>query len=244
MGSIVIDRPLVCGDAECLPFVDGAFDYIYSSHTLEHVIHPEHAIKEFMRVARKGYIVTPNKRAETLFGWDYHTHILWIENDTLVLEQKCNHNWGYFADGYFHKAWLNDRDFRRFFDRHAADFEVRYEWEGAIDYRIIRHDESVVPKRNPAELGCFTNFDSVLLSSGLRSQARSIVSRLVRRVHRCTSFDLTALLACPVCRVKIRKEIGAFLCPACGQRYPELNGIPVMLPEILAGPTLQEVDAR
>ena len=244
MDSIVIDRPFVCGDAECLPFIDGAFDYIYSSHTLEHMIHPERTIREFMRVGRKGYIVTPNKRAEALFGWDYHTHILWIEDDTLVLEQKCSDNWGYFADGYFHKAWSNDRDFRRFCDCHTADFEVRYEWEGAIDYRIICHGESALPKQNPAELGCFTNFGSVPLSSGLRSQVRSTISRLVRRVHGCSSFDLTTLLACPICRVKIRKEVDTFLCPECDRCYPEVNGIPVMLPEKLAGPTLQEVDAR
>lgn len=49
---------LVRGDAEHLPFPDGAFDYGFVHDGLHHLTSPEGAIRELARVSRRGLIVT------------------------------------------------------------------------------------------------------------------------------------------------------------------------------------------
>ena len=45
--------------------------------------------------------------------------------------------------------------------------------------------------------------------------------------------SLLAILACPVCKTKVRLAEGKIVCTnaACGLRYPVRDGIPVMLVE-------------
>ena len=63
----------VCGSATCMPFADGAFDYVHSGAVIEHV--GSYAsqctmVAECFRVARRGvFIATPNR----LFPIELHT---------------------------------------------------------------------------------------------------------------------------------------------------------------------------
>lgn len=53
------------GDATCLEFADGAFDFVYSYHVLEHIPDYAKALAEMQRVLAKGggYLIgTPNRR--------------------------------------------------------------------------------------------------------------------------------------------------------------------------------------
>ncbi|HVP15671.1 MAG TPA: class I SAM-dependent methyltransferase, partial [Terriglobales bacterium] len=59
-----LDRPFVSGDLEHLPFRDGAFDFVYCSHVLEHTADPARAIGELERVARAGYVEVPAEYLE------------------------------------------------------------------------------------------------------------------------------------------------------------------------------------
>lgn len=55
---------LEVGDAMALPFDDGAFDFVYSYHALEHIRDPMRALSEMRRVLRPGggyWIGTPNR---------------------------------------------------------------------------------------------------------------------------------------------------------------------------------------
>lgn len=52
----------IVADATKLPFADKSYDFVISSHVLEHLWDPIGAIKEWKRVARKYiYIIVPNK---------------------------------------------------------------------------------------------------------------------------------------------------------------------------------------
>jgi SAM-dependent methyltransferase len=47
-------RPIdILAEADALPFADGSFDYVFSSHVLEHLPDPIGAIKEWCRVAKR-----------------------------------------------------------------------------------------------------------------------------------------------------------------------------------------------
>jgi SAM-dependent methyltransferase len=46
-------------DGKTLPFEDGRFDYVYSSHCLEHIENPYNALRDWMRVIKVGgHVIT------------------------------------------------------------------------------------------------------------------------------------------------------------------------------------------
>lgn len=72
----------VIADAHALPFVDGAFSTVFSSHTLEHCKNPMGVLEEFRRVGRVLVIKVPNGSNHKgglneddghLFSWNYVT---------------------------------------------------------------------------------------------------------------------------------------------------------------------------
>lgn len=93
----VLGKALIQGNVEALPFKDKSFDYAYTCHVLEHVTNPERACAEVMRVARAGYIETPDPFYEQGYnypsieqrGWSYHRWFVWVnEAGTLIFEPK------------------------------------------------------------------------------------------------------------------------------------------------------------
>lgn len=68
------NRDFLILDIEFLPFKNKSVDYLYCSHILEHVNYPEAACKELIRVAKAGYIETPNFMKDALFAWAKGMH--------------------------------------------------------------------------------------------------------------------------------------------------------------------------
>ncbi len=50
--------PVAAADATRLPFADGAFDLVYSTEVIEHLLDPDLALAEMRRVARRHVLVT------------------------------------------------------------------------------------------------------------------------------------------------------------------------------------------
>ena len=46
--------------------------------------------------------------------------------------------------------------------------------------------------------------------------------------------DLEKILACPVCKSKLKYNTSSFLCPRCQSEYPIVDGIPILLPSKLS----------
>jgi glycosyltransferase involved in cell wall biosynthesis len=88
--SISREKPLVCGDVQHLPFRDHAFDVACCRMVLEHVLDPASACKELQRVAKRGFLETPNTFWECFYGHPTHRWIIeWEEeNRTLVFKRK------------------------------------------------------------------------------------------------------------------------------------------------------------
>jgi len=59
------------GDVYSLPFSDGEFDVVHVSMLLTHLSHPEKAIKEMLRVVRKGSGVL-SLREPDMEGWSFY----------------------------------------------------------------------------------------------------------------------------------------------------------------------------
>lgn len=109
---------LTVGDVQALPFVAGAFDFIYASHVLEHVDAPEAACGEIMRVGAGGYIETPSPFLEQGLAlldreppehW-IHKWFVFTESGRLIFEPKTSATIAEFCsclDGQFMREFFS-----------------------------------------------------------------------------------------------------------------------------------------
>jgi SAM-dependent methyltransferase len=68
-------RPVfVEGSLEALPFDNESFDTVVSTHTLEHVQHPDRAVAELRRVARHRLLLVVPCQREYRYTFDLHIH--------------------------------------------------------------------------------------------------------------------------------------------------------------------------
>tara|TARA_B110000305_G_C19144558_1_gene495154 strand:- start:35 stop:388 length:354 start_codon:yes stop_codon:yes gene_type:complete len=64
-----------------LPFLNNEFDFVVSSHVIEHVEDFEFFIKELERVSKKGYIELPARLADNIVFENQSDHIWWFKFD-------------------------------------------------------------------------------------------------------------------------------------------------------------------
>jgi SAM-dependent methyltransferase len=70
---------LIPCSAEALPFEDGSFDLVYSSHVLEHIPDKEKALKEIYRVLKKGgihFCVVPTRAEKCYALINFYTYLI------------------------------------------------------------------------------------------------------------------------------------------------------------------------
>jgi ubiquinone/menaquinone biosynthesis C-methylase UbiE len=83
-------KKFIVADIEALPFRDRTFHFVWCAHILEHVLDPEKACKELMRIGLRGRIKTPSKFKEIFFPLNYHLWMVGGFADTLVFERSYN----------------------------------------------------------------------------------------------------------------------------------------------------------
>ena len=67
--------PVAAADATALPFADGAFDLVYSTEVIEHVLEPAKMLAELRRVSRRHVLVTtPVSQSDHQHEPDYDIH--------------------------------------------------------------------------------------------------------------------------------------------------------------------------
>lgn len=129
--------------AECMPFADKEFDFVYCNHVLEHTHDPAAACQELMRVAKRGYIEVPAYWSEYLTG-GHHTHrwLLSWENNCLVfrskpwLQAKNAPQDTPFA-GALQRYWFADAEFQQLWQRqHRNLWTIQVMWDDHFEFRV------------------------------------------------------------------------------------------------------------
>tara|TARA_B100001564_G_scaffold223870_1_gene188684 strand:- start:58 stop:660 length:603 start_codon:yes stop_codon:yes gene_type:complete len=125
------DRNFVILENNNLPFDDNHFDFVISSHVMEHVKDLEHFIKEIQRVSKKGYIELPTKL-----------------EDNLVFENKKEHLWQMDFDDVNHKLLISKKiqflepvltvsTIQKMREYFRSSLILELFWENKIEYEFI-----------------------------------------------------------------------------------------------------------
>ena len=73
------DKKFIKINEKKLPFKDKEFDFVISSHVIEHVEDFQFFIREIERISNKGYIELPSKLGDNLVFENKNDHIWWFE---------------------------------------------------------------------------------------------------------------------------------------------------------------------
>jgi SAM-dependent methyltransferase len=163
-----VDRPLFEADAARMPFADGVFDFVISSHVLEHVLDPAAVVAEIVRVGRAGYVEVPEAASAKIL--DFPSHLWWcrLRGSTLVMTAKDTPAYDAEIQGYIDASGIE----RRLADLLDADFDRRVislPWTGQLDVEV--------EGAPPAELV------AAALSGGAHHRvAESVAARVLTRV--------------------------------------------------------------
>ncbi len=138
-----LDARWLAADIENLPFKDNSFDFAYCSHVLEHVRDPVRACQELSRIARRGYIETPNKYTEYYAGYPSHRWLVDMHDKVLSFEKR------WFVESPFQNVLLVQAQHSQQL-RQQALYEYRnftcnqLLWEGEIYVEVVEKNYPTV----------------------------------------------------------------------------------------------------
>jgi hypothetical protein len=220
---LVHDRPTVLSFGENLPFKDKAFDYVIAAHVLEHTAHPEKFLAELQRVARAGFIETPDAFMERINPYKDHRLEVTVREEGMVIRKK--------------PAWIYDAELVELYEkrakaiitretipRHAAEFHMRYYWKDQIKFTVVNPevDASWTP---PAA-------DSISHPQlGVKAKLRILILNMIRRWFsqggRNAKLDILPLMRCPKCHSeKLEKNsAGGLVCLGCDALFKTVQNL-------------------
>jgi SAM-dependent methyltransferase len=148
--SMVLDgRTFFEVDIEKLPFEDGAYDFVFCSHVMEHLDNPGQAMRELSRVGKRGYLEVPTRLSDVMFNFtrlqNHHRwHSLKLGNTLCLIE--WNERERRELGNEFFEALQSEysNPFQEFFERNRDLFFTSFRWEGQIDFLVIGKDGQIL----------------------------------------------------------------------------------------------------
>ena len=220
--KLIVDRPIVLGFVENLPFKDNSFDFVIASHVLEHSKDPVKFLNEIQRVAKSGYIEVPDAFFERLACYLDHTlEITDIKNELIIRKKK-----DYIHDKEIEKLFANKVKsiFGKIVSKHPFKFHVRYYWSksnGGIKYKIINPNYDI--KWSPPETPKYNLKNSLL--GNLKSVILKLTRKFLSQNMRNKNIKLKNILMCPNCKNHNWKEdnLNFLTCESCATKFPILD---------------------
>lgn len=216
--TLIHDRPTVLSFAENLPFKDKSFDYVIAAHVLEHTPYPEKFLAELERVARGGYIETPDAFMERINPYKDHRLEVTVRDEGLVICKK--------------PSWIYDADLVALYEeraksiitnetipQHAAEFHMRYFWKDKINFSIVN------PEVDATWTPPSPSLDALPQHLGVKAKLRLLLLNLIRiwfsQVSRNARLDILPLMRCPKCHSEnlVRLAVTDVVCMGCDSHY-------------------------
>lgn len=117
------------------PFRDKEFDFVIACHIAEHLEDPYRFCLEVQRIGRRGYIETPSRFYEELYGWPFHRWHVSVVHGALVFENIRERTFlGTYIRHLYHQR--RDPDFVRLHDEHFNRLLTSFSWEGGFSFSV------------------------------------------------------------------------------------------------------------
>ena len=222
---LVVDRPMVLGFVEQLPFKDKSFDFVIASHVLEHSSRPEKFLSELQRVAKAGYIEVPDAFMERVNPYKDHRLEITERDGKLIIKKKPD--WiveKETVELYKHK--VKPIMTKELIPSRPFAFHVRYYWKDQIDFEVVNQNDDA--SWEPVES---TSAYTSMIQKG--TSLKGILLRYLRSAlsqqRRNKSIDIMNLIVCPNCNSdELHMEPELLTCTNCSAKYNVENGVPLL----------------
>jgi SAM-dependent methyltransferase len=117
-----------------LPFKDNEFDFVITSHVIEHVDDFEFFISEIERISKKGYIELPTKLGDNLVFENSNDHLWMFEYDdvsNILLASKKQE---------FIEPFISVSTAKKLEKTFRQSLILEIIWSDKIDYKIISNE--------------------------------------------------------------------------------------------------------
>jgi SAM-dependent methyltransferase len=193
---LIHDRPTVISFVEDLPFKDKSFDYVVAAHVLEHSPYPEKFLTELQRVAKAGYIETPDAIMERLNPYKDHRLEITERFGELLIRKKS--------------YWTTDSELVELYEskvkeiitkdvipNNAEAFHVRFYWEDNINHKVLNPLVDCIWV--PTDLDSDAQKKKRDIVYHLRNLILIIIRKLFSQNKRNKNLDILSLLRCKYC---------------------------------------------
>jgi len=205
---------LLWGDVQRMPFRDRVFDFAMCFHVLEHVPVPAKCLNELQRVAKRGYIETPNEIFDYVVPYHDHQNRVSFDGETLRVVKKDRWNVERFVERF------GKRRSRQLFDlliRNPANLHVTLRWDERIHFDVS--DEVIRDGANESGDGEREN------AAPMSPWVNALATRLMRR-RPMTEERMLGMLRCVQCesadmRWTPDRDVA---CTSCGRVYSRVGG--------------------
>ena len=230
--ALKVDRPLVIGEVEHLPFRPKSFDYIIASHVLEHAQNPQNFLEELMRVGKRGYIETPLPLRERINNWSFHRWYVFPKRNKLILIRKTH------KSQVFHtQLSAGIRKEYRILEGKTL-LNMKFEWQDRIRYKIFLQE----PHKFLNQLDRKLIQMHVLLKKMQSNQQRLHpvqwlkdtlfpikfgISQSLESLDRNRHIRLLSLIVCPQCKKELELRNDRLLCFSCQVSYHYRKSLPI-----------------
>lgn len=144
-------RPFTVTDIESLDFENGAFDFVFCSHVLEHTSNPGKAMRELMRVAASGYIEVPTKMSDVCLNFthllDHHKWHGTVQDNTLVLMEWLDDERIPRGNQLFDALQSQyTNPFQSFFEANRSTFFASLHWKDSFEFIVIDKHGKIIDR--------------------------------------------------------------------------------------------------
>ncbi|MBP6469352.1 MAG: class I SAM-dependent methyltransferase [Chloroflexi bacterium] len=217
--QLVVDRPLVCGDVQNLPFRADAFDFIITRHILEHVDRPDAFFAEIQRVAPAGYIETPSVIWEHLHPVrTFHQWVLVCVDETIHMAPKPAGLEDAIVGVAVEEMAANSLEYGLLAKTYPDLFYMRHQWQRPLAYHLHPAPDTAPPwlrqpwtsdmsrrwvaQRTTGQqmLGLAQNLAATAVFTLLRPVNQRRIRRQLRQRQKRRPIQLASLMQCPACQ--------------------------------------------
>lgn len=211
---------IVYCDLALLPFRNKSLDFVYSSHTIEHLENMRSSLEEINRTARRGFLTCPSKKREIVFSVRSHLWLVELASGKLVFTRKNKPFSDEFGD-FFGKTRKEGKGYflNLIDDCFRNEFIINYLWKDRIKYEIHNEknnnkwekdeDYGIIPGKRP-------------LWMSIRRKLLMIFSFFVRNFF-SKKINILSVLCCPVCKKELSVNKKHLVCQDCNRKFEHSN---------------------